>query len=116
LVTLLALRTHATPRTRSRPGHARADLLQVPAEVVREREARVRVAEELAAEEDGALARAERVDAGLDLGPEVAHEALDRPCGGVAERADRAALDLLPGGGEACGVSGGWRDRGERRT
>ena len=31
----------------------------------------------------------------LDLGPEVADQALDRPCRRVAERADGVALDLL---------------------
>src|SRR5208337_5455405 len=35
------------------------------------------------------------VDALLDLRPEVGDEALDRPGGGVAERADRVALDLF---------------------
>ena len=41
------------------------------------------------------MLRAELRDALLDLWAEVAHEALDGPRGGVAERADRAALDLL---------------------
>src|SRR5215472_6593043 len=35
------------------------------------------------------------IDAPLDLGPEVAQEALHGPCGAVAEGADRVALDLL---------------------
>src|SRR3954471_917320 len=34
-------------------------------------------------------------DAPLELGAEVADQALDRPGGGVAERADGVALDLL---------------------
>ena len=34
-------------------------------------------------------------DAALDFGAEVADQALDRPRRGIAERADRVALDLL---------------------
>jgi hypothetical protein len=34
------------------------------------------------------------------FGPEVAHEALDGPRGGVAEGADRAAFDLFTAGGK----------------
>src|SRR5580698_8209214 len=37
----------------------------------------------------------ERGHAALELGAEVADQALDRPCRGVAERADRMALHFL---------------------
>jgi hypothetical protein len=38
----------------------------------------------------------ELLNAPLDLGSEMAHEALDRPGSGVTQSTDRASLDLFP--------------------
>ena len=73
----------------------RGDLRQVRAKVIRDREVGIGLALQPAAKEHRAVGCAEVGDALLDLGAEVAHEALDGPRGGVAERADRAAFDLL---------------------
>src|SRR5690242_12884150 len=43
----------------------------------------------------GCLARAIVADAALDLGSEVAEQALDRPRGRIAQGADGVAFDLL---------------------
>lgn len=72
------------------------NLWQVGAEVVRERERRVRLALHPSTEQHRTLLSAERGDALLHLRTEVTHQTLDRPRCGVTQCADRTALDLFP--------------------
>ena len=70
-------------------------LHQAPTQVIRNRQIRVYLALESPSKQHRPLLRSELLDARLDLGPEMAHETLDWPCGGVAEGADCAAFDLF---------------------
>jgi hypothetical protein len=72
-----------------------ANLRKVRTEIVRQGERRVGRCGHTSTKENLALALTEGVDTSLNLRTEVTHEALNGPCSGITERADRAAFDLL---------------------
>lgn len=84
-----------------RSSHLGIGLGQSEAEVVGQGKGIVGGAGKVSAEANGAVQRAEVRDAALNLRTEVAHEALDRPRGGVAQCTDSATLDLFSAGRSA---------------
>jgi hypothetical protein len=76
-------------------------ILQLPTQIIRQRQARIHIRHHLPPKQHLPipprlkLRTPEHLDPLLHLRTEMPHETLDGPCGGVAEGADGAALDLL---------------------
>lgn len=68
---------------------------QITAHVIRNSKRRLRLAQQSSAEQHRPVLCAELGDATFDLRAEVAHQALDRPCGRIAQSTDRPAFDLF---------------------
>lgn len=73
---------------------SRGDLPQ--AQVIWQSKGIIRIPGEVTTEANRAVQPLELLNAPLDLGSEMAHEALDRPGSGVTQSTDRASLDLFP--------------------
>ena len=76
-------------------GRGRGNLWEVRTKVVRQRKRGVRLALQPSTEEHCAVLLTERGNPLLNLWAEVTHQTLNRPCRGIAQGTDGAALNLF---------------------